>query len=109
MGFNSAFKGLNIWSEHNYMIWYDIYLLTVSGLSPGGSTHCHDTVLRYAVTLQVCTHPNGRGSKSGCWQAEFGQFINDSFMSQVVLLVYRIPLQPRNSDVSKKEAYDNGS
>jgi hypothetical protein len=20
--------------------------------------HCHDTVLRYAVTLQVCTHPN---------------------------------------------------
>ena len=19
--------------------------------------HCHDTVLRYAVTLQVCTHP----------------------------------------------------
>jgi hypothetical protein len=21
--------------------------------------HCHDTVLRYAVTVQVCTHPNG--------------------------------------------------
>jgi hypothetical protein len=21
--------------------------------------HCHDTVLRYAVTLQVCTHHNG--------------------------------------------------
>jgi len=26
--------------------------------------HCHDTVLRYAATLHVCTHPKSRSSSS---------------------------------------------
>jgi hypothetical protein len=28
--------------------------------------HCHDTVLRYAVTLQVCTHPYRRDFIAVC-------------------------------------------
>jgi len=26
MGFNSAFKGLNIWSEHNYTVVFQPYI-----------------------------------------------------------------------------------
>jgi len=37
MGFNSGFKGLSVHESR---------------------PHCYDTVLRYAVTLQVCTYPN---------------------------------------------------
>jgi len=39
MGFNSGFKGLNTLRGHE------------------SRPHYHDRVLRYAVTLQVCTHP----------------------------------------------------
>jgi len=28
--------------------------------------HCHDTVLRYAVTLQVCAHPKSGRSCASC-------------------------------------------
>jgi len=71
-----------------------------------GSDNAH---AQYAATEHYgCL--TGVGPKSGCWRVVFGQVIKDSFMSQVVLLVYRMPLQPRNSDVSKeKEAQDNTS
>jgi hypothetical protein len=29
--------------------------------------HCHDTVLRYMVTLQVCTHLKARGNVTGVY------------------------------------------